>query len=163
MAHSRIYQVNVRPISEDEYVGSDDFYENSDDFANYIGDEVEGDERKEDIKHLGETLKDLFSLDEDSETLTYKGESAMEAFKQAWADCLREEAAQVTAGNILEYRSRNQVRATCKETHLRTSYRFYIEDYNELAEAAATLIAYVSDKMKTGDKLYVGAVIDYHY
>lgn len=163
MAHSRIFQVSIQPIEVDGYATSSDFYENSGDFADYIGDEQEGDDRKEDIGDLADTLRDLFTLDEDGETLTYKGETAMAAFKQAWADRLREEAAKVTAENILEWMPRYDVRRTCEETHLRTSYRFYIDGWNDCADSCDDLIEYVADKMKEGDKLYIGAVIDYHY
>jgi hypothetical protein len=164
MAHSRIFQVSIQPIEVDDYAVSSDFYENSGDFADYIGDEQEGDDRKDDIGHLADTLRDLFTLDEDGEALTYKGETAMAAFKQAYADCLREEADKVTAENILEWQTRYEVRAISKETHLRTDYRFKIEDWNgDFADTPAELISYVADKMKEGEKLYIGAVIDYHY
>ena len=81
MSHSRIFQVGIQPIEVDDYATSSDFYENSDSFAHYIGDEQEGDDRKEDIRYLANKLKDLFALDDDGETLTYKGEVAMVAFK----------------------------------------------------------------------------------
>lgn len=162
--HSRIFQVSIQPIEVDDYAVSSDFYDNSGDFADYIGDEKEGNDRKEDIGNLADTLKDLFTLDEDGETLTYKGETAMEAFKQAWADHLREEAAKVTADNILDWYSRYGVCAICEETHLYTNYRFKIENWNgDFADAASELISYVAAKMKEGDKLYIGAVIDYHF
>lgn len=161
--HSRIFQVSIQPIEVDDYAVSSDFYDNSGDFADYIGDEQEGGDRKEDIGHLADMLKDLFTLDEDGETLTYKGETAMMAFKQTWADRLHEESAKVTAENILDWYSRYKVCATSKETHLHTDYRFKIENWNgDFADTPAELISYAADKMKEGDKLYIGAVIDYH-
>lgn len=161
MSHSRIFQVSIQPIEADDYATSSDFYENSDSFAEYIGDEQEGDDRKEDIRYLADELKDLFTLDEDGETLTYKGEVAMMAFKQAWSDRLQEEAANVTAENVLEWEPRYDVRRTCEETHLRTSYRFYIDGWIDYAGSCDDLIEYVAEEMKEGDKLYIGAVIDY--
>lgn len=163
MAHSRIFQVSIQPIEVDDYATSSDFYDNCSDFAGYIDDEQEGDDRKEDIGDLADTLKDLFTLDENGETLTYKGEAAMASFKQAWAGRLREEADKVTADNILQWKPRYDVRRTCEDTHLRTSYRFYIDGWNGCAGPCDDLIEYVADKMKEGDKLYIGAVIDYHH
>lgn len=160
--HSRIFQVSIQPIEVDDYAVSSDFYDNSGDFADRIGDEQEGGDRKNDIGRLADTLKDLFTLDEDGETLTYKGEAAMAAFKQAWADHLREEAAKVTADNILEWQPRYEVRRNCEETHLHTDYRFKIENWEDYAGPCNDLIEYVADKMKEGEKLYIGAVIDYH-
>lgn len=160
--HSKIFQVSIQPIEVDDYCSSDDFYENND-FADYIGDVLEGDDRKACIGYLADTLKDLFAYDPNLETLTYKGEGAMEAFKKAWAACLHEEAAKVTADNILDLLPLIHVSRTCEETHLGTSYRFYIENYNGYAAPAIDLIEYVADKMKAGDKLYIGAVVGYHF
>ena len=162
MAHSRIFQVSNKRIDKDDYVEPDNFYENSGDFADYIGNEQEGGDRKEDIGYLADTLRDLFTLDTTGEALVYRGEEAMKAFKEAWAVCLREEAGKVTAENVLEWQPRYDVRRTCEETHLRTSYRFYIEEENGFAGPCDDLIEYAAS-MKQGDKLYIGAVIDYHY
>lgn len=165
MAHSRIFQVSIRPIEADDYAQSSDFYDNSGDFADYIGDEVEGDDRKEDIDYLAHELRDLFTPDEPGgDTLTYRGEDAMEAFKQRWADAIKDAAGKVTAMNILDWHGRYDVKKVCEEAALNTSYRFKIEDWNgDYADTPAELVTYVASKMKKGDKLYVGAVIDYHY
>ena len=164
MAESRIFQVSIQPIAVDDFAQSSDFYENSGDFADYIGDEQEGDERKEDVKHLAHTLRYLFTLDEGGDTLTYRGEKAMEAFKERWATAIGDAAGKVTAANILDWQLRYDVKRVCEEAALYTSYRFKIEDWNgDYADTPAELISYVASKMKEGDKLYIGAVIDYHY
>ena len=53
--------MSSKPIKKYDYAIPDYFYENSSDFADYIGDEQKGDDRKEDIKRLAEVLHDLFS------------------------------------------------------------------------------------------------------
>lgn len=156
--------MSIRPIEQDDYASPSDFYENSGDFADYIGDEVEGEERKEDIRHLAEALGDLFTLDEDGETLTYQGDYEMQVFMNEWANAIVRAASAVKGENVLDWQPRYDVRATCKDTHLRTSYRFKIEDWNgDYADEPAELTSYIADKMKQGDKLYIGAIIDYHY
>ena len=164
MSHSRIYQIAKHPIGRDKYSESGDFYDNGHDFADYIGDEREGDDRKEDIEALADTVSDLFTLDKEHDALVYRGEDAMMAFRKAWADAIHKQAAEITADNVLDGTLRYHVRATCNETHLRTPRRVCIEDWNGYAGPMDDLVEYTAyEKLKAGDRLYIGAVIDYHY
>lgn len=165
MSHSRIYQVSSKRIAKDDYASPDDFYENSGDFADYIGDRIDDEEdRKEDIRHLAETLSDLFDLSDDGNALVYKGDEAMKKFKQDWADAIRKAAQEITADNVLESSPRWKVRFICNETHLQTSRRVNIEEWNGYAGPMDDLIEWVAyKKFKAGKKIYIGAVIDYHY
>ena len=164
MSHSRIYQVSSKRIAKGDYASPDDFYENSGDFADYIGDEQTGDDRKEDIKHLADTLSDIFDLSDDGETLVYKGDEAMQKFKKRCAAAIRKAAQEITEDNVLESSSRWQVRSICNETHLQTPRRVKIEDWNGYAGPMDDLIEWMAyKKFKAGKKLYIGAVIDYHY
>ena len=120
MSHSKIYQISSKPIAEDEYASPSDFYENSGDFADYIGDEMKGDDRRECIESLADT--------------------------------------------VLQHTPRYTVKAMCDETCLDTAKRFAIKGWCEYASPADELIEYVAGmKMRKGRKLYIGAVIDYHY
>lgn len=164
MSHSRIYQVSSKRIAKGDYASPDDFYENSGDFADYIGDEQTGDDRKEDIEHLANTLSDIFDLSDDGETLIYKGDEAMQKFKKDWAAAIRKAAREITEDNVLESSPRWQVRSICNETHLQTSRRVKIEEWNGWAGPMDDLIEWMAyKKFKAGKKLYIGAVIDYHY
>lgn len=165
MSHSRIYQVSSKRIAKYDYATPDDFYENSGDFADYIGDRIDDkDDRKEDIRHLAETLSDLFDLSDDGNALVYKGDEATKKFKQDWADAIRKAAQEITADNILELSPRWKVRTICNETHLMTSRRVNIEEWNGYAGPMDDLIEWVAyKKFKAGKKIYIGAVIDYHY
>lgn len=154
--HSKIYQVSLEPISEDEYASPSDFYDNSSDFADYIGDEVEGDERKDSIDYLAEELSDVFDLDADNDALVFKG---LDKFKQQWMSAIREKAAAVTEENILEWRPRYMLEQVCRETHIESSRRFSINV--GVAYPMSDLIELVAS-MKPGQRLYIGAVIDYH-
>lgn len=165
MSHSRIYQISSKRIAKGDYASPSNFYENSSDFADYIGDEIEDeDDRKEDIRHLADTLSDLFDLSEDGKALVYKGEEAMNAFKQKWADAIRKAAQEITAENVLESSPRWQVRSICEETHLQTSRRVSIEEWNGYAGPMEDLVGWVAfSKFKAGKKIYVGSIIDYHF
>ena len=164
MSHSRIYQLSSHPIKKEDYEIPDSFYENSSDFADYIGDEQTGDNRKEDIEYLADRLSGLFSLDEKADALVYKGGKAMQKFKEAWADAIRNAANEITADNVLESSLRWKVRSICRETHLQTPLRVKIEEWNGWAGPMSDLIEWTAYKnFKKGKKIYVGSVIDYHY
>lgn len=165
MSHSRIYQISSKRIAKDDYASSSDFWDNSSDFADYIGDEIEDeDDRKEDIKRLADTLSDLFDLSDDGTALVYKGAEAMKKFKQEWADAIRQAAQEITSDNVLKSSPRWNLRSTCEETHLRSDFRVSIEEWNTCANPMDELIEWVCyKKFKTGKKIYVGAVIDYHW
>ena len=165
MSHSRIYQISSKRIAKYDYATPDDFYENSGDFADYIGDRIDDkDDRKGDIRHLAEELGDLFDLSDDGNALVYKGDEAMKKFKEQWADAIRKAAQEITADNILELSPRWKVRTICNETHLMTSRRVSIEEWNGYAGPMDDLIEWVAyKKFKAGKKIYIGAVIDYHY
>ncbi len=159
--HSSIYQVSIQPIEVDDYAKPDYFYDNSNDFADYIGEEWTGDNRKEDIKWLAHTLSDLFDLDETGEILVYKG--GMDVFKEKWTAAIHKAAEEVTDDNVLESMPRWYAKNVCEKTHLYSDYRFSIENWNDYPNPLDELIEYVADKMKPGDKLYIGAVIDFHF
>ena len=161
--HSRIYQVSSKRLTKDEWEYPEDFYENSGDFADYIGDRVEdSDLRKEQIGYLAKSLADLFDLDKSGRALVFKG--GLDKFKKAWADAIREAAMKVTEDNVLDWRFRYDVRAICRETHLQSSYRLHIMEWNGHAGPMSDLIEWIScEKFKPGKKIYIGAIIDYHY
>ena len=88
----------------------------------------------------------------------------MQKFKETWAAAIRNAASKITADNVLESSPRWKVRSICKDTHLQSPRRVKIEEYNGCAGPMADLIEWVAyKKFKAGKKLYIGAVIDYHY
>ena len=164
MSHSKIFQIGSKPVKEEDYESPEEFYENSHDFADYIGYEMTGDDRRECIEYLAERLSDLFTLDKKRYALVYKGEEALQKFKEEWAAAIRKAALEITPDNLLESSPRWQMRSICRETHLMSSYRVSIEEWNGCAGPLGDLIEWVAySKFKAGKKLYVGAVIDYHY
>ena len=163
MSHSKIYQISSKPIDENGYASPEMYYDNSDDFADYIGKKYEGKDRDEAIEYLADILKDVFEHKGGGE-FRYKGREAMEKFKQAWADELRRLAGLLTPENLFKDHNLYLIRATCKETHLRSSYRVDIDEWcGSIAYPFGELFEYAASQLKAGDRIYVGAVIDYHY
>lgn len=156
--HGKIYQIGLKQISKEDYVSPTDFYENSSDFADYIGDEYPEKERLEDVEHLAEIFPELFDYVGDG-TLQYKG---MGTFLQDWVDEIKRQASEMTADNILKDIRLFKLSKLTDTTHRGLDSRFYIEDWNGLAGPASDLIEFLA-KQKEGTLIYVGSVIDFHF
>lgn len=155
--HSCIFQVSTKPISEGDYVSPEYFYDNSGDFADYIGDPITGKHRLDSIKYVFELFGNMFTINKD--VITFNG---LGNFVRKWNDYMRELSSNLDDN---EYKQYDMWRIGCatKETHLYICSRFFIEDWNECAGPAEDLIDFLQHRAKPGDKLYIGAVIDYHF
>ena len=161
--HSKIYQIANKPIDKEDYQSPETYYDNSGDFADYIGNEYEDEDRDEAIEYLADLLKDVFEHKGGGE-FRYKGKEAMEKFMQAWADGIKAMADKLTADNLFKNQRLFNLRCITEETHLGTSYRVDIADWAEgVAYPFGELFEYAASQLKKGDCIYVGAVIDYHY
>lgn len=156
--HSKIYQIGLKPMTVDDYVHPDEFYENSNDFADYIGDEYVEEDRLEAIEYLAEFFPELFCYVGDG-ALQYKG---MGTFLQEWADKIHSLAGEITKDNIMKGLHRFRLSRLTATTHKEISSRFYIEQWNGCAGPASDLIEFLGS-LKEGTLLYVGAVIDFHF
>lgn len=155
--HSCIFQVSAEPIKECDYISPCLFYENCGDFADYIGDPITGDDRLDNIRYIFESFGDMFNVDKD--VITFNG---LGSFVKEWNEYIRELSSKLDDN---EYKDRNiwMIRNACKETHLEICSRFLIEEWNGWAGPASDLIGFLQYRVKPGDKLYIGAVIDYHF
>lgn len=163
MSHSKIFQISDKPITPEDYCKPDDFYDNSDDFADYIGDEItDEEERKECIDYLADTIKDVFTHEGDG-VFTYKGEEALRKFKQEWLAEIQTQTARLTADNMQKEQNLYRLSVATERTHLDSHYRIKIEEWNGCAAPIAELFEWAENCLKEGDHFYVGAVIDYHY
>lgn len=154
--HSKIFQISISPITN--LLTPSALYDNSE-FADYIGDVMEGKERLGCIENLVATLSENFDYDRQSDTLIFKG---MGSFLNEWANAIKEKTETITADNILSWDSISKIGRMASDTHKFLSERFYIEDYNGFAEPAYDLFAFLSN-FEEGTRLYIGSVIDYHY
>ena len=162
MSHSKIFQINDKPIPADRYCKPEDFYENCDDFADYIGEEEEGEDRNECIGYLADLIKDVFTHEGDG-VFVYKGDEALRKFKQEWLAEIQRLSGKLTADNIQKEQNLYQLRVATERTHLDSHYRMKIEPWNGYAAPVSDLFEWAENCLKEGDRFYVGAVIDYHY
>lgn len=157
--HSKIFQVGLKPISEDNYVQPDYFYEGSESFADWIGDEMTDNDREECIEWLEKGLESLFDLNKEEDALVFKG---MGTFITEWNNAIKNAANKLQDG-VYDRSLLFKIKDIKECTHLRCDYRFFIEDYNGCAGSAQDLIEFAYNELKPGDKLYIGNVIDFHY
>ena len=161
--HSNIYQISSRPISEDEYAGPSCYYDNSGDFADYIGDAYEGEDREEKIKNFAGVIEDVFAY-KGGGVFEYKGKEAMRKFKQAWIGVLQRKVAALTPGNLFKAQNLFCIREFTEKTHLYVSSRVDISEWcGECAYPLGELFEWADSQLKKGDRFYIGAVIDYHF
>ena len=155
--HSNIIQISRNPIEKEERVSPIDFYENSSDFADYIGDEYDDEERKSVIEAIPKWFDGIFSLEGDH--LVFNG---LGDFVKDWYRYIGECVAELK-DNEVEDMKLYRIKKAVEHTHLDIWSRFYIENWNGYAAAAEDFIDYLANRMKQGDKLYIGAIIDYHF
>lgn len=160
--HSKIFQISNAPIDKDDYSSPECYYDNSE-FADYIGEPVKGETREDCIKYLAESISDLFSYDKEAGAFVYKGKDALHEFKRKWLEAIREITDKLTADNLMEEHNVYRLRRLTLQTHLDSSFRFDINEWNGWAGPMEDLVEYAGYQLKEGDRIYVGAVIDYHY
>lgn len=161
--HSNIYQIGNKPLCPDEYSDSETYYDNSGDFADYIGDAYEGEEREEKIKNFAGIIEDVFAYNGGGK-FEYKGKEAMRKFKQQWIDELQSKVAALTPDNLFKEQNLFHIEQLRKETHLSASSRVDIENWTGgVAYPLGELFEWADRKLKKGDRFYIGAVIDYHW
>ena len=156
--HSNIYQISTMPIDKEDWLTPSYFHDNSQDFADYIGDAYDGEERKECINSLGDLFDGVFTMD--GESLIYNGS---DKFVEDWCKEIQRRAASITPQTIFENVNLFRLKKLTDTTHIDISSRFYIEEWNGCSGAADDLIGFCHYKLNVGDRLYVGAVIDYHF
>lgn len=160
--HAKIYQLATKPISRDEYMSPNCFYENHDAYADWVGDEMKDEERTACVKRLADDLKEIFYLE--GEALVYRGKPAMREFRKRWVEAIHEKAFAVKPYSVTKYAERATLRDIVDSTHKNSSDRFCIEEWSgDFAESMAELITFADHKMRKGQRLHIGAVIDFHY
>ncbi len=161
--HSEIFQISTRPISEDEYASPSRYYDNSGDFADYIGDAYEGEERENEIENFAGIIKDVFAYKGGGE-FEYKGKKAMREFKQQWIDELQSKVAALTPDTLFKAQSLFSIKQLTENTHLDASSRVDIAEWcGDCAYPLGELFEWADSQLKKCDRFYIGAVIDYHW
>lgn len=156
--HSRIFQIGLEPIAKDDYVSPSYFDDDCLDFADYIGDELEGTHRVESIEWLVKGLRGILGHVSDG-VLRYNG---LGNLLEEWAAEVKRQAGEISGENIIKDMRRYRMSALMDRTHLDLDFRFYTEDWSGCAEPLGDFVAYLST-LEEGTLIYVGSVIDFHF
>lgn len=161
--HSKIFQLSTEPISKEEYIGTENI-ENGEIVSIDYAYETRDEERKELIATLvNEVLPEgMFTISPDEESLTYNG-----SFPQWCKDYLRllqTKTAEITTANVMEWIGPAFQLQKAIVNPLMTDILF-VTDFAAcyaLAERSREFMTMVN-RMHKGDKLYVGAILGYHF
>lgn len=160
--HSNIYQISNTPICPDEWAKPETYYDNSGDFADYIGDAREGEERQWVIEDFGNIISPVFEKTEAEGVFRYKGKDAMREFKQAWCDELKRKATELTPETIFQGFNLFDIHQMTNMTHLDVASRVDI-DGNGVAEPFGELFQWADKHLEEGDCIYLGSIVDFYY
>ena len=159
--HSTIYQIDIKPIAETDFLRLDNIVAGEMASISYVSENNE-DGRQFDIKCLVEHIlpKGMFTLSA-KDTLTYKGGFNM--WKKAHFDNIKALSAQLTPANVMKWSGAIGQLKKAISNPLGTNTLFVTDFYGGggTAECSADLMDMVSG-LKKGDKLYLGAILGYH-
>lgn len=152
--HSRIYQVNTKPIESYEYIDKSDYYDHW--FTNQIADYVNGDtDREDDIEWLKSCAKG-YDVDKDENGYYLIVHSKEEYFTDAFRK-FKEALAKIGEPTIEDFIK--GIDLWYLNDADEDKYGFYVEWYgHELMPLDRFIRRCVVDQ-----KYYLGGTIDYHY
>lgn len=159
--HSRIFQLSVMPIEEDNYIRESKYYD--DWFTREIADYVDGDtDRDADIEWLKSCVRGIeFGVDENGEFLIIKSREQYfeEAFRR-FSSCLDEINSK---NNLQDFTNGIGCMWNLNDAY-EDKFGFYV-DFTIDSDRYTDLVAFDNfvRTSKDGDKYYIGSTIDYHF
>lgn len=161
--HSKIFQLSTEPISKEEYIGTENI-ENGEmvtmDYAYDIKDEGR---TALIISLVADILpKGMFVLDTDCATLVYQG--GFSQWRKEYLSLIQAKTAEITTANIMDWIGPTFQLQKAIVNPLMTDILF-VTDFAAcyaLAERSREFMSMVS-RMHKGDKLYIGAILGYHF
>lgn len=161
--HNRIYQLSTEPISKQEYIGEDNIESGEMVSIDYAYETKEGERTAHIIELVADILpKGMFILDTDCETLIYQG--GFTEWRKEYLTLIQTKTAEITAANIMEWIGPTFQLQKAIVNPLSTDTLF-VTDFAAgyaLAERSREFMAMVS-RLHKGDKLYIGAILGYHF
>ncbi len=161
--HSIIFQISDQPIAKEKRIGIDHIETGDMASLDYAYKNSE-EERKENIRCLVERIlpKGMFTLGGDGETLVFQGGFA--EWRKSYLDTIHNKVADINEANIMEwvgpaYRLQKAIlNPLCTDA-------LFITDFGNgygLAERSRELMTMIGNR-QTGERLYMGTVVGYHF
>lgn len=161
--HSIIYQISDQPITRDEFISIDHIEGGDMTSFDYAYENIE-EERKEYIRDLVERIlsKGMFKLGEDGETLVFQG--GFTEWRKSYLDTIRCKVAAIDEENIMKWVGPAYQLQKAILNPLDTDALFITDFANGygLAERSRELMTIIGN-LQTGERLYIGAVVGYHF
>ena len=151
--HNNIFQLSASPINADDFIAESSFDPSEiDDFADYVQ-EPDGDLSKayDEFPFLGT----MFTRDGDK--LICKG--CDDVFR-TWHKAVCQEVGKLSEEGLKDGMNTWRVKQLLTEPFTRD--RFYLEEYGYSVDSAEFL-QHCAKKLKEGDVLYLGGVLDFHW
>lgn len=156
--HGRIYQILTKPLPESEWLTAEDFYDYNDPTIDYI--QSSSCLRTEDLQFLCDILPEsLFKMEGDTIEVTTDGHTFMEEVFHRLQDDISELQLYINEPkkiSMLLYK----ISRYCDHLFGR-SVMFFLDG----AFYASSSTDFIMDSLiyHSGQKLYVGAILDFHY
>ena len=153
--HNNIFQLSTSPIDADEFITESTFeFSEIDDFADYVS-EYEGDlsEVYDEFPFLA--VGAMFVREGDK--LIYKG--CDDVFR-TWHKAVCQEAGKLSEEGLKDGMNTWRVGTLLSEPFTRD--RFYLEEKG-YPKDSSEFLQYCAKKLKVGDVLYLGGVLDFHW
>lgn len=151
--HNNIYQLSTSPIDADDFIAESSFEPSEIDyFADYVS-EYEGD--LSEVYDKFPFLGTMFTRDGDK--LICKG--CDDVFR-TWHKAVCQEVGKLSEEGLKDGTNIWRVKKLLTEPFTRD--RFYLEEYGYSVDSAEFL-QHCAKKLKEGDVLYLGGVLDYHW
>ncbi len=160
--HSYIYQISQCPIGSVEYIGQDHIEAGEMASIDYC-DEIEPSERMAALHNLvGRVLPaGMFTINPDGGSLTYQG--GFTEWDREYVRSLLDKAASVNKANVFKYIGPAYQLQKAIVNPLGTDSLF-VTDYADgigTAERSRQLMRIIGG-LQIGEKLYIGAILNYH-
>ncbi|MDY4020089.1 MAG: hypothetical protein SOZ80_04855 [Prevotella sp.] len=158
--HSNIFQISTEPIEKKRYCNPDDIDGGDMVSLDYAYD-TKTEERTALIRSLVENIlpQGMFTLNPDTETLTYNG--GMAEWKKKYVADIQRHAMEVDEQNVMKWIGKAYHLQIAIANPLDTACLFITEEYAP-AEHSRELMLMI-DRLQEGEQLYIGAILGYHF
>lgn len=160
--HAKVYQITKHRVDKENYLNENTLTQGDSSDYDYCS-EISEEERAESINTLVNHIlpKGMFTL-VGSDELVFNGGNYEWIHK--WVDAIHKKSDEVTADNVTHWIGAAYQLQKVINNPLGTDSHFYLSESTTqtFAEPSAELMRMVC-KLRKGERLYIGGIIDYHF
>ena len=160
--HAKVYQITKHRVDEDNILNENTLEQGDSSDYDYCS-EISEEERAESIDTLLNDIlpKGMFTLN-GSDELVFNGRTT--EWIHSWVNAIHKKAEDVNVENVIHWIGAAYQLQKVINNPLATDSHFYLSENTSqtFCEESAELMRMVC-KLRIGDKLYIGGIIDYHF